>query len=159
MDHVCTRVSVYVCVCVCVCATVTQLCPTLCDPMDCNPPGSSSHGIFQTRILELVPICYARGSSQLRDQTIYQVSPALAGRFFTTVPPGKPRVHAVITKKKKKKKKKPTHCVPQGLYKDPLQILDGSWLTLKIKILMCSLEKRKEMSSRSFSDFHQTNIS
>ena len=101
MEHVCTRVSVSVCVCVCVCATLTQLCPTLCDPMDCNPPGSSFHGIFQTRILELVAICYARGSSQLRDQTIYMVSPALAGRFFTTVPPGKPRVHAVITKKKK----------------------------------------------------------
>ena len=31
---------------------VTQSCPTLCDPMDCNPPGSSIHGILQARILE-----------------------------------------------------------------------------------------------------------
>ena len=31
---------------------VAQLCPTLCDPMDCSPPGSSVHGIFQARILE-----------------------------------------------------------------------------------------------------------
>ena len=35
---------------------VAQLCPTLCDPMDCNPPGSSVHEIFQTRILECVAI-------------------------------------------------------------------------------------------------------
>ena len=31
---------------------VAQLCPTLCDPMDCSLPGSSVHGIFQARILE-----------------------------------------------------------------------------------------------------------
>ena len=31
---------------------VTQSCPTLSDPMDCNPPGSSVHGIFQARVLE-----------------------------------------------------------------------------------------------------------
>ena len=33
---------------------VTQLCPTLCDPMDCSLPGSSIHGIFQARVLEWV---------------------------------------------------------------------------------------------------------
>ena len=33
---------------------VTQSCPTLCDPMDCSPPGSSVHGIFQARILKWV---------------------------------------------------------------------------------------------------------
>ena len=30
----------------------TQLCPTLCDPMDCSSPGSSAHGIFQARVLK-----------------------------------------------------------------------------------------------------------
>ena len=35
---------------------VTQSCPTLCDPMDCSPPGSSIHGIFQARVLEWVPL-------------------------------------------------------------------------------------------------------
>ena len=35
---------------------VAQLCLTLCDPMDCNPPGSSVHGIPQARILEWVAI-------------------------------------------------------------------------------------------------------
>ena len=34
--------------------SVTHLCPTLCDPMDCSPPGSSVHGILQARILEWV---------------------------------------------------------------------------------------------------------
>ena len=46
-----------------------QLCPTLCDPMDCSPPGSSVHGNFQVRILEWVAIFFPRGSSQLRDRT------------------------------------------------------------------------------------------
>ena len=35
---------------------VAQSCPTLSDPMDCNPPGSSIHGIFQARVLEWVPL-------------------------------------------------------------------------------------------------------
>ena len=42
---------------------------TLCDPLDCNLPGSSVHGILQARILERVAISFFRGSSQLRDQT------------------------------------------------------------------------------------------
>ena len=42
---------------------VTQSCPTLCDPMDCCPPGSSVHGILQARILECVAISFSRGSS------------------------------------------------------------------------------------------------
>ena len=36
-----------------------QSCPTLSDPMDCSPPGSSVHGIFQTRILEWGAIAFA----------------------------------------------------------------------------------------------------
>ena len=47
------------CVCVCVCTLVAQLCPTLCDPMDCSPPGSSVHGILQARILEWVAISFS----------------------------------------------------------------------------------------------------
>ena len=59
---------------------VAQLCPTLCDPMDCSPPGSSIHGIFQERVLEWGAISFSRGSSQPRDWT--QVS-RTAGRRFT----------------------------------------------------------------------------
>ena len=46
---------------------VAQSCPTLCDPMDCNLPGSSIHGIFQARILGWVAISFSRRSSQPRD--------------------------------------------------------------------------------------------
>ena len=42
---------------------VAQLCLTLCDPMDCSPPGSSVHGILQARILEWIAIPFSRGSS------------------------------------------------------------------------------------------------
>jgi len=38
---------------------VAQLCPTLCDPMDCSPPGSSIHGIFQARVLEWGAITFS----------------------------------------------------------------------------------------------------
>ena len=48
---------------------VAQLCPTLCDPMDCSLPGSSVHRIFQARVLEWVAISFSRGSSQPRDQS------------------------------------------------------------------------------------------
>ena len=37
---------------------VTQSCPTLCNPMDCSPPGSSVHGILQARILEWAAISF-----------------------------------------------------------------------------------------------------
>ena len=46
-----------------------QSCPTLGDPMNCSPPGSSVHGILQARILEWVALPSSRGSPQPRDQT------------------------------------------------------------------------------------------
>ena len=42
---------------------VAQLCPTLWDTMNCSPPGSSVHGIFQARILKCVAISHSRASS------------------------------------------------------------------------------------------------
>ena len=62
------------------CVLVTQLCLTLCDPMDCSPPGYSVHGILQARILEKVTIPFCRGSPQPRNQT--GVS-HVAGKLFT----------------------------------------------------------------------------
>ena len=53
----------------CGCCLVTKSCPTLCDPMDYSPPGSSVCGISQARILEWVAISFSRGSSQPRDWT------------------------------------------------------------------------------------------
>ena len=57
----------------------TQLCDTLCHPMDCSLPGSSVHGIFQARILEWVGISYSRESSSVDS--------------LPTAPPGKPYMY------------------------------------------------------------------
>ena len=54
-----------------------------CDSVDCSPPGSSVHGIFQARILEWVAISFSQGSSQRRDQTHISCT---AGVFFTAEP-------------------------------------------------------------------------
>ena len=59
---------------------VAQSCPTLCDPMDCSPPVSSAHVIFQARTLEWVAISFSRELSQPRDQTWVS---CIAGRFLT----------------------------------------------------------------------------
>ena len=64
--------------------TCAQLCPTLCNPMDCSLPGFSVHGILQARILEWVAIPFSRGSSLLRDWTWVSW---FAGRFFTVWTP------------------------------------------------------------------------
>ena len=62
------------------CVLVAQACPTLCDPMDRSPPGSSVHGILQARIPEWVAIPLSKRTSQPGDWTqVYWV----AGRFFT----------------------------------------------------------------------------
>ena len=74
--------------CVCV---VTQSCLTLCDPMDCNPPGSSVHGILQARILECVAMPFSKGSSRLRNRT--QVS-----CLQTDSLPSEPQQHSIYSK-------------------------------------------------------------
>ena len=48
---------------------VAQLCPAVCDPMDCSLPGFSVHEIFQAVVLEWIAISFSRGSSQPRDRT------------------------------------------------------------------------------------------
>ena len=58
----------------------TQSCHTLCDPIDCSPPGSSVHGILQAGILEWVATPFSRGYSWPRDWTLVS---CVAGRFFT----------------------------------------------------------------------------
>ena len=68
----------------CVCTKSLQSCPTLCNPMDCSPPGSSVHGILQARILEWVAISFSRDLPNLGTELMSLMSPALAGRFFTT---------------------------------------------------------------------------
>ena len=48
---------------------VTQSCPTLCNPVDGSPPGSSVRGVSQARILEWVAMSFSRGFSHSRDGT------------------------------------------------------------------------------------------
>ena len=60
-----------------------QKCPTLCDPMDCSPPGSSVHGILQARILTWVVMPSSRGSSHPGTEPTSLKPPPLAGGFFT----------------------------------------------------------------------------
>ena len=59
---------------------VTQSCLTLCDPMDCSPPGYSVYRILQARILKWGAIPFSKRSSQPRDQTqVFYIT----GGFFT----------------------------------------------------------------------------
>ena len=78
----------------CVHAKSLQLCSTLCDPLDCSPPGSSVHRTLQGRIvesIEWVATPFSRGSSRPKDQTHISCVSCTAGRFFTAEPPpGKP---------------------------------------------------------------------
>ena len=77
-----------VCVCVCVYAHVrAQSCPTLGNPMACSLPGSSVRGIVQGRIWSGLSF---PSPGDLPSPGIEPTSPALAGRFSATVPPGKP---------------------------------------------------------------------
>ena len=63
-----------------------QLRPTLCGPIDCNPPGSSVHGILQARMLEGEAVPFSRGSSQPKDQTRVFCT---AADSLLSKPPGK----------------------------------------------------------------------
>ena len=81
-----------------------QSCPTLCNPMDCSPPGYSAHEIFQARIWEWVAISFSRGSSLPRDQT--QVSCIGRQIFYCLSHMGCPhlyygklkRIHSVLSR-------------------------------------------------------------
>ena len=64
---------------------VAQSCPTLSNPVDCSPPGSSVHEILQARILEWVAISFSRGSSWPRDRT--QIESALQVHYLPSEPP------------------------------------------------------------------------
>ena len=70
-----------------VCVSVAQSSLTLCDPMDCSPPGSYVHGILQAEILEWVAIPFSKVSSWPRDGTCVS---CVGSEFFSTEPPGKP---------------------------------------------------------------------
>ena len=78
--YICIYIYIYTYAVLCL---VALLCPTLCDPLDCSPPGSSVHGILQARILEWIAMPSSRGFSQPRDLTCVS---CIAGGFFTSWP-------------------------------------------------------------------------
>ena len=95
-DHFCLHLW-------CVYVKSLQLCPTLCDPMDGSPPGSSVHGILQARILEWIALPSPPGD--LPDPGIeptFLTSPALAGGFFTTSAAWEAHISGSFPFKKKK---------------------------------------------------------
>ena len=71
-----------------ICGLVAQLCPSLCDPIDCSLPGSSVYAILQARILEWVAIPFSWGSSRSRNRI--RVS-RTAGIFFTDLSSSHPK--------------------------------------------------------------------
>ena len=68
-------------------AKLLQLCPTLCDPMDCSPPGSSVHRILQARVLEWVEFL---STGDLPNPGIESWSPTVEADSLPSEPPGKP---------------------------------------------------------------------
>ena len=69
ISHIDKRNATWYYLCVCVHAKSLQLCPTLCNLMECSLPGSSVHEILQARILEWVAMTSFRAFSLPRDQT------------------------------------------------------------------------------------------
>ena len=79
------------CTLVVVCAKSLQSCPTLCNPLDYSPPGSSVHGILQATTLEWDAVPSSRGSSQPRNQTsVFYISCIGKRVLHPLAPPGKP---------------------------------------------------------------------
>ena len=93
-----TQIGIDIC-----CCLVAKLYPTLSRPLNCSPPSSSVHGIFQERKKKWVSISFFGGSFRARKVLPEPASPALAGRFFITEPPWKANryIHTHID----------THCI------------------------------------------------
>ena len=82
---------------VCMCATLLQLCLTLCDPMDCSPPGSSVHGILQDLSgLPCPPPGYLPNPGM---EPMFLMSPALADGFFTASATWEAHIYKVLSLK------------------------------------------------------------
>ena len=91
------ELAVCVCVCVCVCALrVTQLCLSICHPMDCSPPGSSVHALLQVVILELVPVPSSRGIFLTHGSNLSLLH--LRQILYCLIPRGAPRMLSISTR-------------------------------------------------------------
>ena len=90
------------------CAKSFQLCPTLCDSMDFNPPGSflCPWGFSRQEYWSGLPRLSSKGSSRPRYRTHVSCSSCTAGGFFAAESPGKPLVHVYVHRKSSRLNKK-----------------------------------------------------
>jgi len=77
---------------------LVQSCLTLCNPMNCSPPGSSVYGVSQARMLEWIAISYPEDFSDPGIKPMTHASPASAGGFFTTEPTGELKIKMTLIK-------------------------------------------------------------
>ena len=80
----------------CMRARSLQSCPTLCDPIDCSPPGSSVHGVLQARILEWVAVPSSKGSSRPRGQTCISCDSCIEAHSLLLSHQGSPKDSTVM---------------------------------------------------------------
>ena len=80
---------------------VAQSSRILRDPMDCSPPGSSVHGVFQARILECVVVFFSKGSSQAGSNLVLLHCRQIFFFFLLSELPGKPRERGNLAKWKR----------------------------------------------------------
>ena len=118
-DSLCCAANAAKQVCLCVLS-----CVRLCGPMDCSPPDSSVHGIFQARALEWVTVSSSRASSQLRDGTRVSRASALAGKFSTT----ELKVLRNKVNKQTNKQKMTGRTVGEKMMEGPWWISQYSWI-------------------------------
>ena len=147
-----------------------QSCPTLCNPMNCSPPGSSVHDILPARILEWIASPFWEGFSWPRDWT--QVA-CISGRFFTIWTTREAPVHRWVTGRKKQGPS-PTPCSSRKMWiksslkrgrrkayflsiskNTPDQSSHLVRGTVKIKIIMASIQRTmlRELIPRSKMSF------
>ena len=82
-------------------SSVTQSCPTLCDPMDCSPPASSIYGIFRQEYWSGLPFPSPGDLPDPGIEPASLMSPASAGRFLTTGPLGESECQILTASLKK----------------------------------------------------------
>ena len=76
------------------------LCPTLCDPMDCRPPGSSVHGILQARLVEWVAFPFFMGFPDPGIEPVSTMSPALQATLLSQDIYDKPTANIIFSDEK-----------------------------------------------------------
>ena len=93
--------------------------PTLWDPMDCSPPGSSVHGIFQARMLEWVAVSFSREASWPRDQTCVS--------YISCIGIGRQVLYQRVCKVQTRFGRRQTLTVPKKAVKERIFHLKGDW--------------------------------